>query len=241
MDDNAQLDSRRRLDCDRIALKLLKAMAERDAAILERNIALAEKKAARGERDAALLRCDLAFSERDSAVIERDAAVAALSAARFGKFSTFGDWNNHVLLDTESSKTFQATEVAKNCSFALEVQSIPAYEWKSQVGRSVTCSVFSQKSSVSEKIKDVQRDSPVERNFGKDVKRDPLPSRKRPSNGNFYGNQRDRGENERDSYGVEEIEDARLYNSIPYCSCTGVNQPCYKWGNGDGSLLVAPL
>lgn len=136
MDDDGRVAVRRRLICDHAALKLLKAIAERDAAILERNNALAERKAASVERDAALLRCDLAFAERDSALVERDAAVAALAAARAGRFTTFGHWNRSASPNVGSTKALQGPPATDSCSFDVDLQSVPACQWKAmlQVG-----------------------------------------------------------------------------------------------------------
>ncbi|CAM6093641.1 unnamed protein product [Calypogeia fissa] len=232
MDDDGRVAVRRRLICDHAALKLLKAIAERDAAILERNNALAERKAARVERDAALLRCDLAFAERDSALVERDAAVAALTAARAGRFTTFGDWNRHVPSNVGSTKALQAPPVTDSCSFDVDVQSVPACQWKGQLSRSGLCSELFQKSGVVGNMKDIQRDLRVKRKFGKDLKHGLLPPRKRSPEQKSLGHQLDcLDKDEHGISGAEEV-DGSFSNSFPYCSCTGVNQPCYKWGNG---------
>ncbi|KAJ6336830.1 hypothetical protein OIU76_006662 [Salix suchowensis] len=58
--------------------QIMNIMAERDAAILERNMALSEKKAANAERDMAFLQRDSAIAERNNALMERDNAIATL-------------------------------------------------------------------------------------------------------------------------------------------------------------------
>ncbi|KAK7291231.1 hypothetical protein RIF29_06199 [Crotalaria pallida] len=58
--------------------QIMAIMAERDAAIQERNLALSEKKAAIAERDMAFLQRDTAIAERNNALMERDNAIAAL-------------------------------------------------------------------------------------------------------------------------------------------------------------------
>lgn len=58
--------------------QIMAIMAERDAAIQERNLALSEKKAALAERDMAYLQRDAAIAERNNALLERDNAIATL-------------------------------------------------------------------------------------------------------------------------------------------------------------------
>ncbi|KAG6585551.1 Protein BASIC PENTACYSTEINE6, partial [Cucurbita argyrosperma subsp. sororia] len=58
--------------------QIMAIMAERDAAIQERNLALSEKKAAIAERDMAYLQRDAAIAERNNALLERDNAIATL-------------------------------------------------------------------------------------------------------------------------------------------------------------------
>ncbi|GLU04545.1 hypothetical protein SLE2022_216840 [Rubroshorea leprosula] len=58
--------------------QIMAIMAERDAAIQERNLALSEKKAAIAERDLAFLQRDAAIAERNNAMMERDNAIANL-------------------------------------------------------------------------------------------------------------------------------------------------------------------
>ncbi|BFI43562.1 protein MpBPCU [Marchantia polymorpha subsp. ruderalis] len=232
MDDEGRVGVRRRMICDQTALKLVKAIAERDAAILERNSAIAEKKAACVERDAALLRCDLAFSERDSALVERDAAVAALGAVRAGKFATFTEWTRHGSPNAVTSKTLQPP-VVDSSPFSVDFASAAACQWKSAVGRTNICSEYIQKQSMAGNVRESQRDLRSKRKIGKDTKQGFLSSRKRPPEQKLLIYQRENlDQNERGSSVTEEVADENICNSIPYCSCTGVNQPCYKWGNG---------
>ncbi|KAK1553858.1 hypothetical protein Q3G72_004559 [Acer saccharum] len=58
--------------------QIMSLMAERDAAVQERNLALSEKKAAIAERDMAFLQRDTAIAERNNAILERDNAIASL-------------------------------------------------------------------------------------------------------------------------------------------------------------------
>ncbi|XP_044475582.1 protein BASIC PENTACYSTEINE6-like [Mangifera indica] len=60
--------------------QIMAIMAERDAAIQERNLALSEKKAAIAERDMAFLQRDTAIAERNNAILERDNAFASLQS-----------------------------------------------------------------------------------------------------------------------------------------------------------------
>ncbi|KAJ6904371.1 hypothetical protein NC651_021483 [Populus alba x Populus x berolinensis] len=62
--------------------QIMAIMAERDAAIHERNMALSEKKAAIAERDMAFLQRDSAIAERNNALLERDNAICNPAISR---------------------------------------------------------------------------------------------------------------------------------------------------------------
>ncbi|KAF5176416.1 Gaga-binding transcriptional activator [Thalictrum thalictroides] len=61
-----------------MTMKFMSILAERDAAIQERNLAVSEKKAALVERDMAIMQREAAIAERNNALMERDNAIAAL-------------------------------------------------------------------------------------------------------------------------------------------------------------------
>ncbi|GFS46443.1 basic pentacysteine 6 [Actinidia rufa] len=58
--------------------QIMAVMAERDAAIQERNLAFSEKKAALAERDLAILQRDSAIAERNNALMARDTAIVTI-------------------------------------------------------------------------------------------------------------------------------------------------------------------
>jgi hypothetical protein len=83
MDDDGRLDIRHwdtleQSVKDHPGLKFMSVLAERDAAILERNTAFSEKKAAFAEKETAIFQRDVAYADRNTAILERDAAAAAL-------------------------------------------------------------------------------------------------------------------------------------------------------------------
>ncbi|KAL5706563.1 hypothetical protein ACHQM5_024714 [Ranunculus cassubicifolius] len=61
-----------------MTMKFMSILAERDAAIQERNLAISEKRAALAERDVAVMQREAAIAEKNTALLERDNALAAL-------------------------------------------------------------------------------------------------------------------------------------------------------------------
>eukprot|EP01018_Ginkgo_biloba_P003477 Gb_25275 [translate_table: standard] len=217
-------------------LKLLSVIAERDAAILERNAALAEKKAAYAERDAALLQRDVAYADRNTALMERDAAVAALEYTKNGSLN---GPRNPSCGTVVSTKIIQV--LAENPTFGLReyqnVQPVTAAFPSPILENPLTEQQPEKKTKQTSKKNEGQKQSPS----------------KRKSDGSAPKTQRHRkprkqaivtGEESNRQLVVvkHEWKDQDYENSgitidtstmpIPACSCTGVLQHCYRWGNG---------
>nr|ADV59357.1 GAGA-binding transcriptional activator [Pinus taeda] len=121
MDDEGRLDIRHwdtleQSVKDHPGLKFMSVLAERDAAILERNTAFSEKKAAFAEKETAIFQRDVAYADRNTAILERDAAAAALNYARDGGWNgqrslTCGTLSNAKILQVlAENPTFSARE-----------------------------------------------------------------------------------------------------------------------------------
>lgn len=207
---------------DAAVRKLITMIAERDAAILERNSAIAEKIAAREERDTALLQRDMAYADRDSAIEEKNAAVTALELAMTGKS----------ILDkrAKEAKCFQSFTMNKNCTLlgpiqpsslsTLRFSPVDAEQsdsWRNgsakddQVGLSRKRKVF-VRSTLDQTLRTKKPDRAHQEERGHGV--------------------RDRDETGHYAALKEEIYVENVRYPIPHCSCTGVKQQCYRWGNG---------
>eukprot|EP00249_Psilotum_nudum_P010211 c22403_g2_i1 orf=624-1337(+) len=209
------------------ALKLMDVITERDAALLERNTAIAEKKAAYAERDSALLQRDVAYADRNSALMERDAAVAALDMIRAERERREGTTNE------AATKLMHMVNMAVSCPLLeTDLQAMPrgstdfgiSYDGKPPV-KQVKQGKKVQKENAKKRKAVVQtgQDTKATKSTSKRKKQQQIPSESTPkvekhkqqlevkATGSFI-------------YGVSTIP-------IPYCSCTGANQPCYRWGN----------
>ncbi|CAM6093882.1 unnamed protein product [Calypogeia fissa] len=210
------------LNRDYAVRKLITIIAERDAAILERNSAIAERTAAYEERDAALLLRDVAYADRDSAMEERDAAVAALEISV----------NNRTLVEkrasVKDSKLFHTLSMKKNCTVVGAFHPAPS--------SSIRCS------SVNEQI-DLSKIGDAKESFGGLPRKRKLmvkstldrTVRAKRSCRSPQEHGLELGENDEGDYLKGPNDDINVDNvryPIPYCSCTGVRQQCYRWGNG---------
>ena len=200
---------------DHPALKLMDVVVERDTAVLERDTAVTEKRTAFAERDSALLQRDAAFADRNTAWMERNAAVAALSIVRSGK-----DMSGAV------AKLMQMLNMS---TLPLSLEPNPNVKNENEI------------------------DGPPE-NKGKDHARKPTPKKRKDSA--IVSQSTTAGSNSpakrcRKQKGNQDAEPKALkekdgicnkaeainplniaHDSTPYCSCTGSNQQCYRWGKG---------
>lgn len=232
-------------------IELMDIMAERDAALMEKSTALAERLAAYAERDAAILQQDIASADRDSAILSRDAALTAL--AKLEKKSSGRRRPSQTALDEvmHGSKLSQRMELAEHCTFASEFH--PDAANASHSGIMVLDSEsthlqgvhrFSRdKESQIEILVRTKRKATTEMadatHRGKHPRAAPKKARNWPAT---HQGQQQQPEPERETAnegtrGSELVNNRNFRSSsvptpIPYCSCTGVNQQCYRWGNG---------
>lgn len=204
---------------DHPALRLMETLAQRDAAIAERDTAMAEKKTAFAERDAALLQRDVAYADRNTAWMERDTALAALTMLRANK-----DNNNEA-----AAKLMHMVNINVN-PFVEPVMALPPSEsmpggpagGKKQQGKKTQEGAKKRKRPAKEKGQrrrgpksaqkmEMQQQLPSEAMFKADGTQEEVP----PT-----------------SFSEVVPYDLMLSTPIPYCSCSGGNQQCYRWGNG---------
>lgn len=185
-------------------------MAERDAAIEERDRALSEKKAALDELDMAIQQRNAAIAERDSVVRERDNAIAALhfhestmnSPFQRGTKRAHHSNNHHPTQPSYNAKETHITE-------AFPISAIPA-EAANKSKRTTENKGGSGSSRSAKKGKKV----------GEDLNRHVTT---------------DGSKAEWDAQELGLMNQVTFDEStmpIPVCSCTGAAKQCYKWGSG---------
>lgn len=207
---------------DQSTTKLTQVTVERDAALAERDKAIADKKNACTERDAALLQRDVAYADRNTAWVERDKAITALTIM-------CGNGN-----DSEgAAKLLQVVNYVAN---------------RPPMGNNLLClpSTVEEVNHHAEG-KGLQRQA---KQHGKAAKKE--TPKKRKASGvasqekkGTRSSKKKRKQQEGQSK-VEKVKQEEVCKSIvayvppydlastpvPLCSCTGTNRQCYRWGSG---------
>lgn len=211
-------------------------MAERDAAIQERNLALSEKKTALAERDIAILQRDTAIAERNSAVLERDNAMAALQY-RENTMNNSGDMSacppgcqaargvKHIHhLDQHPPHMI---ETPTNPSPMSPVPSEPAKARNTKRTKEPKSGSPAKKLTTKATTKVKQENEEFNNTiFGKSQFWKDGPDM---DNGQLVGSKPDW---KNQDLGLNQVAYDETTMPVPVCSCTGVLRPCYKWGNG---------
>lgn len=206
------------MDHNHLTIKTFMAiMAERDAAIQERNLALDERKRAFAERDMAMLQRDAALAERNSAMQERDEAIATL---RFR-----GNFMNENIMPTSELPPDENIAVRGPKRGFSDREMHHMFEMPED-GCSQRESNPYQVPSENMKPRKVSRKAKSPR-AGKDgvkIKQE------------FSGNEENSDDAQleawKDQLGLNQVNFDESAMPVPVCSCTGVPQPCYRWGNG---------
>ncbi|KAG0579162.1 hypothetical protein KC19_4G077700 [Ceratodon purpureus] len=240
-------------------IEYMDVLAERDAALMEKSTASAERLAAYAERDAAILQRDIATADRDTAILNRDAALSALARlekkssgrARRPSQTTLDDVMN-------GSKLLQRMDLSEHCTFAAEFRpdatpsthsGIVVLDAEATHLQGVHRFGRDKESQIEIFVRTKRKatelaDPPTHR--GKHPRAAPKKGRNWP-----VTHQGQQLEPEREGQAVAsnaevpgaqarepEVLNSRVFRSpsvptpIPYCSCTGMNQQCYRWGNG---------
>lgn len=194
--------------------KFLTIIAERDAAIYERNMALNEKKQACAERDAALQQRDEAIAERNKAQMERDNAIAALqyNNRQYGFGPPRSKYMEHPINHpADSSET-------------------PYYTTDMHLAEPSPLSIITSealRSHGSKQMKGKREDSPKASKSIQKKKKASKDLNRQICNGIKIKSEWDSQE-----LGLNLVTFDESTMSVPVCSCTGVPRPCYKGGNG---------
>jgi hypothetical protein len=228
---------------DHVVLQLITVIAERDAALLEKNTAIAEKMVACAERDAALLERDVALADRDAALRERDAAISTLAKVEKESLSSRGRKRLSSAGGINGSKLLQRVGVAEQCSLAGDFSQpnlVMTFDAESAHGagdhrafqRTETQAELQRKQSPGGSAGVLARNKVLRPAMKKTRK--PLTPQRR-LRGPQVGEEEGKGQI-RESQNVSRTNYTTVPVSaptpIPYCSCTGTNQQCYRWGNG---------
>lgn len=230
--------------------QIMAIMAERDAAIHERNMALSEKKAAIAERDMALLQRDSAIAERNNAIMERDNALATLQCRENALAS--GNMSSHTqgLQMSRGMKhvhnqqqhvhhlphTNDASYITREMQAddTLPVASVASEATKSRRGKrpkETKAVPANKKTSKSPRKGNRDNEDTNKATFGKCIEwkndlgggdGDDLNKLHAQSKSNWKGN----------DLGLNQVAFDESTMPAPVCSCTGIFRQCYKWGNG---------
>lgn len=220
-------------------------MAERDAAIRERNVAIEERRQALAERDMAMSQRDSALAERNSALEERDNALNALQfrESPTNDYNPNPDsqeldymYNDHQqqqqqlqLDDTPLSAEPYTTTKTRKGKQAKEKGGTRSKKKGTKRG----CEEIINNQVTNESTSDIW-DSV---DFGDDG--DDLEQHFAAWNENTTTTRLK--EELGGAGGGYDDESAAL--AVPVCSCSGVQQPCYKLGNGgwQSSCCTTPV
>lgn len=225
-----------------ITMKFLSILAERDAAIQEKNLAISEKKAALAERDMAIMHRETAIAERNSALMERDNAIAALeyreSATVTGspgnprgtKHMHHPQHMHHLSHLNEASYSFRDMNIC---------EAIPISAAASEVVKPRRAKRVKEVKAVLSK-KAVKQSKKGKRG-SEDLNRQiPFVKPVEWKNEQCMGDSEDlnkqlvmsKPEWKCQDLGLNEVAFDDSIMPVPGCSCTGVFQQCYKWGKG---------
>ncbi|KAL6993453.1 GAGA binding protein-like, partial [Sarracenia purpurea var. burkii] len=220
-------------------------MAERDAAIQERNMALDERRRAFGERHMAMLMRDAAVAERNSALDERDKALAALQFREQFRESSTNE--NNMSPDSPGNGTLCGTKHlyhhqqmhSQMAEMAYDPREVPisnpfegtgvAYETakprKVKQEKEIKGTSRKKSKSLRKGKRGIGFFSEVTGATSDGLKIEP----------DLHGDGGDLDgqlEVSKDNLGLNQVNFDEYSMPVPVCSCTGVPQPCYKWGNG---------
>lgn len=230
--------------------QIMGIMAERDAAIQERNLALSEKKAAIAERDMAFLQRDTAIEERNHALLERDNAIATLQyrensltsgtlsscppgcqISRGVKHMHHPQQHMHNLPHMGEA-SYSAREMHTN--EALGISQVASEVAKSRrAKRTKETKGMPSDKKASKPPRKIKRESDDlnkimfgkthEWKGGQDMGGgDDLNRQSGVSKSDWKGQ----------DLGLNQVAFDESTMPAPVCSCTGILRQCYKWGNG---------
>ena len=211
---------------DQPAIKLTDVLAERDVAIAERNAAIAEKKTAYVEKDTALMQRDMAHAERNAACMERNSALFAISS------SINADDSN----GNANAKLMQIVNFAMNQpSMGSNLLSLPNSD--SQIDNNININNYMEAMPQPKKMG--KNCNTTKKQKGSGVRNLPNGGSKSPTKHRKLLHAEQECTHAK-SAKVDVLKNFATHvapydlssTSIPFCSCTGINRQCYRWGSG---------
>ncbi|CAN8287676.1 unnamed protein product [Cochlearia groenlandica] len=210
-------------------------IAERDAAIQERNMALSEKKAAVAERDMAFLQRDTAIAERNNVIMERDNAFTALQYRENPVVAPSAAANMSVLkhmhhpqvrrrhhhIPQFSQNGFESREMAPKDSTGSAMEASKPKRGRRAKDPKTTATQTTADKRVPRKAKKESVDELTKIMFVKSTTM--THDFEETSNHVLIGSE---------SNGLNQVVYDETTMQPPVCSCTGILRQCYKWGNG---------
>ncbi|KAI5078115.1 hypothetical protein GOP47_0007939 [Adiantum capillus-veneris] len=202
-------------------MKFEEVQREVNAAIAERNAALEEKKHANAARDSALLQRDIAYAERHAALMDRDNALAEVA-----------------MIEEERLNSGSAAKMT-------QVVNIPVDRFPE--GSNLLCSSTHingmEINHIEGKLPQRRAKQPVKNSEeensrkGKDgeSKKGSKAARKRQKVQDQEAgssNVKIKREDNSKAMVLYEPQVDMSSTALPFCSCTGVNRQCYRWGSG---------
>jgi hypothetical protein len=204
---------------------LTELVSERDGAIAERSAVLAEKRSAYVEKDIALLQRDMAHADRNLVCMEHDRALSAISSSN----------------GSANAKLMEIVNFAMNRpSMGSSFLSLPNH--CSQIGHSINADSNSINNTFIEATpqhKKVGKASTTKKRKGSEVTdlqngslKSPTKHRK-PSSVQQEGTRVKTAKSDASQRTVPCVAPYDWSSiSTPFCSCTGQNRQCYRWGSG---------
>ena len=234
-------------------------MAERDAAIQERNLALSEKKAALAERDMAFLQRDAAIAERNSAMVERDNAIATLqyreNSLSNGNMSSCPPGcqisrgvkhmhhpqphvhhMQHINEASYSTREMNTSTREMNTSDSLPMPADASDAVKSRRGKRIKeAKPISPNKRASKPSRKIKRESEDLNKMAFSKSQEWKSSGQSMVGGGDDLNKQlvvSKSDWKGQDLGLNQVTYDESTMPAPMCSCTGVLRQCYKWGNG---------
>uniref|UniRef100_A0A7N0UID4 GAGA-binding transcriptional activator n=1 Tax=Kalanchoe fedtschenkoi TaxID=63787 RepID=A0A7N0UID4_KALFE len=223
-------------------------LSERNEAMRERNMAIAEIKQAIAQRDMAILERDAAVTDRDHARMQRDDAIAQLQLKT-------DSMNTSIVIHNPSESAMSVSLGAKQMQMQQQQQQqqrrqhLPNYSEVAFNPREVPFSdVFPQstagsKATRAKRGKHAKEKKTVSPNKALKPARKIAKKRTRVSNKQLTATSHHSSDSGRSGNLEKQIvlkgglslnelglDDVNL--PVPFCSCTGKPQSCYKWGKG---------
>ncbi|KAL0848478.1 hypothetical protein Bca101_021725 [Brassica carinata] len=210
--------------------QVMSIIAERDAAIQERNLAISERKAAVAERDMAFLQRDTAIAERNNAIMERDSALAALQYRENSMATTTSRQHHqpHMHHQPQHHMMLQLTEMEPNDGLqtspsALDSSAKPKRGKRAKEPKATTTTKASGNKRGPKNPRKVKKENEEDLTkimFVKNYDEEEEATGSKPD----WKSQ--------ETVGLNRVVYDETTMPPPVCSCTGVLRQCYKWGNG---------